>query len=411
MLQRIFPRKWALMLFISGLLVLLLIPAVVFVHPGTAARASGGGGGGTPVVNIFPTTASPGTQINVTGFNYPTNVTVKIFFQTISNGVVTVVTDQGGFFFTPLTIPSAAPVPGTKYFVHVNSSTFSAKILFTFTKPSISVFGEFGQEPAFGSPAQVNGSGFAANETVDLTWDFGTVLGQKKAGVAASDNSGSFFTTLNMPSIPFGIHAQLIATGLISHVIASTLVNETPAVIPSPNAGTIGTTVSLTGGGFGSNEGVKILFQGKLVASPGTNVNGAFKASFIVPDTAKIGFQFNDIVASGKTSGVGASATFVVEPNLSISPNQGSSGTLIKVRGSHFTPNGSATILWIFPGTGGSGGSGGGQLFLANVPVSANGTFNVTITAPGGLVAGQTNFVLAIDDPTGGSNQVKFFAV
>src|SRR6266436_935153 len=316
-LQRIFPRKWALMLFISGLLVLLLVPAVVFIHPGTSARASGGGGGGSPVVTIFPTTASPGTQINVQGFNYPSNVTVKIFFQTISNGVVTVVTDQGGFFFT----------------------------------------------------------------------------------------------TLNMPSIPFGIQAHLIATGLISGVSASTLVNEIPAVIPNPNAGTIGTTVSLTGGGFGSNEGVRILFQGKLVASPGTNVNGAFKASFVVPDTAKLGFQFNDIVASGKTSGVGASATFTVEPNLSISPNQGSSGTLITVRGSHFTPNDFATILWIFPGTGGSGGSGSNTLFITNVQVSSNGTFNVTITAPGGLVAGQTSFVQAIDDNSGASNQVKFFAV
>ena len=82
MLQRIFPRKWALMLFISGLLVLLLVPAVVFIHPGTSARASGGGGGGSPVVTIYPTTASPGTQINVQGFNFPTNVPVKIFFQT-----------------------------------------------------------------------------------------------------------------------------------------------------------------------------------------------------------------------------------------------------------------------------------------------------------------------------------------
>lgn len=407
MLQRIFPRKRALMLFIFGLLVLLLVPAVVFIHPKTAAQASGGGGG-TPIVNIFPTTASPGTQINVSGFNYPSNVTVKVFFQTISNGVVTVVTDQGGSFFTPLTLPSTY-VPGTKYFVHVNSSTFSVKVLFTFTKPSLAIFGEYSQEPAFGSPAQVRGSGFAANETVDLTWDFGA-LGQKKAGVAASDNSGFFFTTLNMPSIPFGTQAHLLAKGRISGVSASTLVNEIPAVILSPNAGTIGTTVSLIGGGFGSNEGVKILFQGKLVASPGTNVNGAFKASFIVPATAKIGFQFNDIVASGKTSGVGASATFTVEPNLSISPNQGPSGTLIQVRGSHFTPNGFATILWIFPGTGGSGGSGGGQLFLTNVQVSANGTFNVTVTAPGGLVAGHTNFVQAIDDTTGASNQVKFFA-
>jgi len=409
-LQRIFPRKWALMLFIAGLLVLLLVPAVVFIHPGTTARASGGGGGGSPIVTIFPTTASPGTQINVQGFNYPANVTVKIFFQTTSNGVVTVVTDQGGFFFTPLTIPSSAPVPGTKYFVHVNSSTLSVKVLFTFTKPSISISGEYGQRPTFGSLAQVSGSGFAANETVDLTFDLG-VLGKKKFGVASSDNNGSFFTTLNMPSIPFGIQAHLIATGLISGVSASTLVNEIPAVIPNPNAGTIGTTVSLTGGGFGSNEGVRILFQGKLVASPGTNVDGAFKASFIVPNTAKLGFQFNDIVASGKISGVGASATFTVEPNLSISPNQGSSGTLIKVRGSNFTPNGFATILWIFPGTGGSGGSGSNTLFITNVQVSSNGTFNVTITAPGGLVAGQTSFVQAIDDNSGASNQVKFFAV
>ncbi len=408
MLQRIFPRKWALMLFIAGLLVLLLVPAVVFIHPGTPARASGGGGG-SPVVAIFPTTASPGTQINVQGFNYPSNVTVKIFFQTISNGVVTVVTDQGGFFFTPLTIPSKY-VPGTKYFVHVNSSTLSVKVLFTFTRPSISISGEYGPKPTFGSLAQVSGSGFAANETVNLTFDLG-VLGKKKVGVASSDNSGSFFTTLNMPSIPFGIQAHLIATGLISGVSASTLVNETPAVIPTPNAGTIGTTVNLIGGGFGSNEGVRILFQGKLVASPGTNVDVAFKASFVVPDTAKLGFQFNDIVASGKTSGVGASATFTVEPNLSISPNQGSSGTLITVRGSHFTPNDFATILWIFPGTGGSGGSGSNTLFITNVQVSSNGTFNVTITAPGGLVAGQTSFVQAIDDNSGASNQVKFFAV
>src|SRR5260370_4195319 len=146
-LQRIFPRKWALMLFISGILVLLLVPAVIFIHPGTAARASGGGGGGSPVVTIFPTTASPGTQINVEGFNYPTNVTVKIFFQTISNGVVTVVTDQGGFFFTPLTIPSTAPVPGNKYYVHLNSGTLNCLHLFPFSTPTISFFITYVPQP------------------------------------------------------------------------------------------------------------------------------------------------------------------------------------------------------------------------------------------------------------------------
>src|SRR5260370_34847818 len=108
-----------------------------------------------------------------------------------------------------------------------------------------------------------------------------------------------------MASIRLGIQAHLIATGLISGVSASTSVSEIPAVIPNPNAGTIGTTVNLIGGGFGSNEGVRILFQGKLGASPGKNVDGAFKASFILPDTAKIGFQFKYIIASGKSRVVG----------------------------------------------------------------------------------------------------------
>src|SRR5258708_33300389 len=98
-LQRIFPRKWALMLFISGLLVLLLVPAVVFLHPGTSARASGGGGGRRPVVFIFPTTARPGTQLNVQGFNYPSNVPVKVFVQAIPNGHVTGFTGPLGSLF------------------------------------------------------------------------------------------------------------------------------------------------------------------------------------------------------------------------------------------------------------------------------------------------------------------------
>ncbi len=408
MLQRFFRNKRTSILIVSALLVLLLVPALIFIHPGTSAKASGGGCCGSPSVNVFPNPSSPGTTINVIGFNYLPNVTVKVFFQTTSNGVITTVTDGGGFFSVPLTLPSTY-VPGTKYFVHVNTSTFSVKLLFTFTKPVLSVFGQYGQQPSFGSQAEVNGSGFAANETVDLVWDFGT-LGTMKAGIAGSDSNGSLFTTLKMPSIPFGTLAHLVATGRISGVTASTIVQEIPAVIPNPISGTVGTTVNLNGGGFGSDEGVKILFQGTLVATAKTGVKGAFTASFIVPATAQIGFGFNDIVASGKTSGVAADATFSVKPNLSISPNRGPSGTLITVRGSHFTPSGFVTILWIFPTFGGSGGSGGGQLFLAGFQASANGTFKVTVFAPQGLIPGQTYFVLAIDQQTGASNQLKFIA-
>jgi hypothetical protein len=172
--------------------------------------------------------------------------------------------------------------------------------------------------------------------------------------------------------------------------------------------GVIGTTVNLNGGGFGSNENVKIVFQNTLVANSHSNAKGAFTTSFVVPTSATIGFGFNNIVASGKTSGAAANASFAVEPNLSISPNQGPAGTFITVKGGHFTLSGNVTILLISPFLGSSGGSGGGQTFLANFNASPNGTFKVTVQIPPGLLPGNNYFIEAIDNQTGGSNQVKF---
>lgn len=406
MLQRFFPHKRALVLFISGLLVLLLVPALVLVHAESPAKASGGGG--TPSASIFPTQGSPGITISVSGFNYPSNVNVKIFFQTKSNGVVTAVTDQFGSFFASLTIPSTY-TPGIRYFVHINSATFSEQVLFTFTKPSVSVSGQDGLQPTFGQSAFAHGSGFAVNEAVDLTWDFGP-LGTMKAGVAAADSSGFFLFNFTMPSIPFGVQTHLIAHGRISGLSASTLVSESPALYDNPTQGVIGTTVNLKGGGFGSGENVKIFFQGSQVVIAHTNLKGAFTSSFVVPTTAVIGFQSNAIVAAGKTSGKAASAPFIVQPNVSISPNSGPSGTLITVRGSHFTPNDFAEILWVFP-NGGSGGSSGGGQFIASVRISSHGSFNTTIFAPQGLISGVKYFVQVIDDHTGASNQAKFLAL
>ena len=70
--------------------------------------------------------------------------------------------------------------------------------------------------------------------------------------------------------------------------------------------------------------------------------------------------------------------------------------------------SGFVTILFISPFLGGSGGSGGGQTFLANLQALPNGTFKVTVQAPQGLLPGNNYFIQAIDNQTGGSNQVKF---
>ena len=409
MVKKFLPAKRLIWLF-SGLLILALVPTVILLHSGRPAHASGGGGGGSPLANIFPTQGGPGTVINVNGFNYPSNTTVTIFFQTKSNGVVTAVTDQYGFFSTFVTAPESY-TPGVHYFVHVNSSTLSEQVLFTFTKPSVTVFSEVGyqQKPVFGAAAAINGSGFAANETVDLAWNLGT-LGTFKAGIAATDSSGFFFDNITMPGLPYGVQAHLTALGRISGLSASFLVVESPAIYANPTQGVIGTTVAISGGGFGSNESVKILFQNILIATVHTSTRGSFTSSFVVPATAKIGYQNNGIIASGKTSGVAANTFFNVEPNVSIQPNTGPGGTVIAVHGSHFTPNGYVEILWVSNSAGGSGGSGGGTQFLGTANVNARGAFVTTVTAPPGLIPGQKYFVLVIDEQTGGSNQAPFKA-
>ena len=61
-------------------------------------------------------------------------------------------------------------------------------------------------------------------------------------------------------------------------------------------------------------------------------MKGKFTTSIVVPSNAQIGYQTNGIVASGKNSGLAASAFFEVEPNISINPRTGTSGTLITVR-------------------------------------------------------------------------------
>ena len=64
-------------------------------------------------------------------------------------------------------------------------------------------------------------------------------------------------------------------------------------------------------------------------------------------------------------------------------------------------------ILWVFPG---SGGSGGNTLFLTGVSVNSHGTFFTAVNAPQGLISGTKYFVLVIDGQTGASNQLSFLA-
>jgi hypothetical protein len=334
---------------------------------------------------------------------------VRVYFQTKANGVVSTVTDYGGFFNVNLTLPKTY-TKGARYYVHADSTTYSAAVLFTFIKPSISVNGNYYYGSAtYGTPSNLNGSGFAANEAVKLVLDYGAA-GLTKLTTLATDNSGYLYYNLQLPSIPVGEKVTLIATGVISGLSASVPLNESPAIYDSPTYGPIGTTVQMTGGAFGSNENVKISFQSASVGLTKTDGKGVFTFQFQVPTTANLTNYYNNLQAVGTKSGVAVTTSFQVTPSVTITPNRGVAGTLITASGSHFSPNGYIYISIYSTVYGGSGGSNGGGEWLGSTTANSKGYVHVSFSVPSGLTPGLTYFISFIDEGSGSNVQVKFHA-
>lgn len=245
--------------------------------------------------------------------------------------------------------------------------------------------------PSYDHRAVYIGIHFSASSMVILTWNYPPV-GTVSAGTVQTNTYGKFwFVIQHMPSIPYNTVATLSATDT-NGLKASTHVIENPFIVAKPNNGSIGSTVNVDGGGYGSSETVNVYFnqaQSIVVATTTSSSIGVFNATFKVPSGAELGGSNLTIEARG-ASGADVYTTFVVIPHIHISPYQGPSGTTITVNGSYFTPNGQAFIYWYDPVSHTTS-------YLTGSSVSTTGTFQIAITAPAGLTAGVHYRVLAND--------------
>ncbi len=389
-----FHGKRRVGLLVVGLCVVLGGAAFFVFHSSPPVRVSASS-------SIWPNTAGPGSTITVSGSNYLADEDVQVYFQAPSQGSINTITDANGSFFVALTVPKTY-VQGTRYYVHVTSGTYNTQLLFTFTALHLGI-SRADDALSFGSLALFSGAGFVAGEMVDLVWKYGAI-GMANAGTVVVGSDGSFTVPLTLPSVPYNSHFMLVARGRSSRFSTSTSLIASPGIVVTPSSGSAGTVVSLNGGGFGSEEMVRVLYLDALVAMARTNMNGAFRASFTLADADAVGYQPDAIQAIGKTSGVSAAIAFVSQPTVTISPTSGKAGTKITVKGKHFTASDTLNIYWVDDSAGGSGN----QTFLGNVRVSSNGTFTITMTAPAGVVKGGVYFVSAIDQKTGKGGQAQF---
>ncbi len=114
----------------------------------------------------------------------------------------------------------------------------------------------------------------------------------------------------------------------------------------SPNSGTVGTEVDITGSGFSTSKSITIKYDttdmtNELGGDTSTDSSGAFSSTFTVPESAKGSHTITVTVSSDK-----ATAKFTVEPAMTIDPTSGSIGNSVKVTGTGFAKSKGVTITF-----------------------------------------------------------------
>ena len=351
-----------------------------------------------PGIQLTPLPINPGSTVTVTGGGFTAKASIEVYFQNTSYGVQQVTSDATGSFTTPLVLPSTYN-PNVPYSVFAKSTSgqdqASARVVFMTPTLTFFINGE-----TFGKQVILNAHGFAANEAVKLYWNF-KQTGQFVVTTSTADSQGNASFVFNTPSDPALGNVLVAAVGATSKLVAIISTPEQAAVIVNPLSGQPGTTLHITGGGFGSFDQVLVYFNTTLIATRTADVRGAFSATYKVPSTMPIGVY--TVGAQGTYSAVTANAPFTVSPVLVLNPTTGPSGTQITISGSKFSPSSQVELSWYDP-------NACCLNYLMNVTTTLTGTFTVTITAPSSLISGTVYGVYARDSQTGASIQVPFTA-
>jgi len=192
--------------------------------------------------------------------------------------------------------------------------------------------------PTAGPPsttATLSGSGFGATEVVTVTFD-GTLV-----GAATSSATGGIAALSFIVPNPVAAGAHTVAVrGSSSGQTQSAIFTVTgaPSLALTPSTGNPGSTVSLSGGGFGPSEPLTVGFDGAQVAVGATTGTGALASiTFTVPNPLAAGAH--TVTVRGTTSGLTANATFTAQtaPTLKVNVASSLPGSTLVISGSGFS--------------------------------------------------------------------------
>jgi hypothetical protein len=262
------------------------------------------------------------------------------------------------------TVPDTA---GGNHIVTVDNPTGTQVLSDTFSVlPSISISTDSG---IVGDDVTVGGKGFAASESnIVVTYD-GTSV---KTGIAAG-NTGSWETTFSLPASAKGSRT-VDASGQTTKAsdVPDVTVTINPTISMTPVSGNVGTSVTVSGTGFGkSEESIQVTYDGASAKTGlSADTKGSWSAVFNIPNSTKGG---HTIDASGASTNAGdvPDLTFIVSSAVTVKPASGSVGDAITVAGCGFGGSESGITITL-----------DGNIVKSDIVANSEGCWNSSMTVP-----------------------------
>lgn len=219
-----------------------------------------------------PNPASPGSALNIVGYNFPIAQTIFLKFDSTSIGTTTAgPTGQFKFQYTvpATTTDGSHTIYATDSFGDVLFTTLIVQAGITLTPI----------KAIDGGSVTISGSGFSHSSTITITFDSKTIK------TLVSSSTGSFSLAYTVPQTTLaGTHT--FAAKDSGHTASKTFTTISKITL-SRTMGSVGATVKVKGSGFAANLPVTLTFNGLPI--PGqlpikTNSTGGFSPSFSVPN-------------------------------------------------------------------------------------------------------------------------------
>ncbi len=341
----------------------------------------------TPKVTLSPTSGIVGTSVTLTGLGFDAlspSSTIWNSSTTLCSGS----TNSSGGVSCTFFVPATPQGPVT---ITVREGTYSPGAVFT-VGVSLLVSPTSG---VVGTTANATGSGFDAHDAYTVSSNTGGAL---CAGV--TNSLGGFSCPFTIPNGPGGAHTVTVVEGTNT---ASVILTATAFLQLSLSSGTVGSIVTATGQGFGSQSAYTLMWNGSTSLCTGTTTaNGGFVCTFNIPSAPG-----GSATLTAVGSGFSPTATLQVVPSLSLSPSAGPVGSGVTATGNGFGARAAYSVDWNSTTTLCSGTTNANGAFSCSftIPDSAVGTF--TITVSGVIIGSPTEFTVT-PSPTTPSNPAPF---